>query len=243
LNALTHIKGVSTRVCQGGAVAPISKFLDTHHEQIEADLGALLHVARVAQWPAYRRQFAELRATVFEHMAYEEQELFPELARALGSEVEVRELRSEHERLRRHFETLGAAAPEYDPEGCIGELEDLSAFVRRHHAKELQTCYPALDRLPGVDAGLAQGARELAGAARARSGAGASSPALDLRGLQPPEPIVRILAALERSPGDPLRAILPHEPVPLYALLQDRGFRYEGATRPDGGYELLIQKA
>ena len=66
--------------------------------------------------------------------------------------------------------------------------------------------------------------------------------ALDLRGLQPPEPIVRIFAALDRSPGEPLRAILPHEPVPLYALLRDRGFRYSGETRPDGGFELLIER-
>ena len=53
---------------------------------------------------------------------------------------------------------------------------------------------------------------------------------------------MRIFAALERSPGEPLRAILPHEPVPLYALLRDRGFRYSGETRPDGGFELLIEK-
>jgi len=221
----------------------ISKSLDAHHGQIEAALDALLRTARAAQWPAYREQFAALRAAVFEHIAYEEQELFPELARALGSDVEVRELQDEHERLRRHFETLGAAAPEYDPEGCMGELEDLSAFMRRHHHRELKACYPALDRLPGVDAGLARGARELVLVARAGFRADASPPALDLRGLQPPEPIMRIFAALERSPGNPLRAILPHEPVPLYALLLERGFRYEGATRPDGGYELVIEKA
>jgi uncharacterized protein (DUF2249 family) len=240
---LTHIKGAFVRVCEGWAMTGISKFLDTHHLEIEAALDALLRTARAARWPAYREQFAALRAAVFEHMAYEEQELFPELARALGSEVEVGELQAAHEQLRRHFETLGAAAPEYDPEGCTGEIEDLGAFMRRHHRRELQACYPALDRLPGVDAGLARGARELVIVARAGLATDASPPALDLRGLQPPEPMMRIFAALERSPGNPLRAILPHEPVPLYALLLQRGFRYEGASRPDGGYELVIEKA
>lgn len=65
---------------------------------------------------------------------------------------------------------------------------------------------------------------------------------LDLRGLQPPEPIVRIFDALERAPGAPLRAILPHEPVPLYGLLRDRGFSCTGAQRADGGYEVLIER-
>jgi uncharacterized protein (DUF2249 family) len=65
---------------------------------------------------------------------------------------------------------------------------------------------------------------------------------LDLRGLQPPEPIVRIFDALERAPGAPLRAILPHEPVPLYGLLRDRGFSCTGTPRADGGFEVLIER-
>jgi hypothetical protein len=66
-------------------------------------------------------------------------------------------------------------------------------------------------------------------------------PAIDLRGLRPPEPIMRILDALERSPEAPLRVILPHEPAPLYELLRQRGFGYSGHARTEGGYELLIQ--
>lgn len=77
----------------------------------------------------------------------------------------------------------------------------------------------------------------------ARSDAPAPEPALDLRGLQPPEPIVRIFQALERAPREPLRVILPHEPVPLYGLLRERGFSYSGSPRADGGYELLIEPA
>jgi uncharacterized protein (DUF2249 family) len=69
------------------------------------------------------------------------------------------------------------------------------------------------------------------------------APPMDLRGLQPPEPIVRIFRALEDSPGAPLRVILPHEPVPLYGLLRERGYSYCGSPRPDGGYEVLIERA
>lgn len=230
-------------------MAGISESLNAHHAQLEAELAEVLDAARAADWPGYRTRFAALRDAALDHLAFEEQELFPELARALGSDAETLALLDEHERLRRHFETLNAAAPEYDPEGCMGELEELGAFIRQHHARELGLSYPASDRLLGADADLDESARMTAGRARAlgqavHAGSRAKpAAALDLRGLQSPEPIVRIFAALERSPGEPLRAILPHEPVPLYVLLRERGFRYAGATRPDGGYELLIERA
>jgi uncharacterized protein (DUF2249 family) len=68
-----------------------------------------------------------------------------------------------------------------------------------------------------------------------------SPAAIDLRGLQPPEPIMRIFDALKRAPREPLRVILPHEPLPLYDMLRQRGFRYSGRARAEGGFEVLIQ--
>ena len=114
-----------------------------------------------------------------------------------------------HDLVQRHLDTLSAASPRHDPEGCTAELEALAAALRGR------------------------------GLRRSRG----RPPALDLRGLQPPEPIVRIFEALERAPGEPLRAILPHEPVPLYALLRERGFTYSGTQRADGSYELLIERS
>jgi hypothetical protein len=121
-------------------------------------------------------------------------------------------LLEQDENLRQQFEALGAAAPQHDPEGCVAAFEALAARLRRRHARALRAWRPP-----------------------------PAPRALDLRGLQPPEPIVRIFEALERAPDEPLRAVLPHEPVPLYALLRERGFRYSGAPRADGAYELLIE--
>jgi uncharacterized protein (DUF2249 family) len=155
----------------------------TSEPLIEAALAA----ARAGDWAAYRARFAQLRD-------------------GCAGLIE------QDEDLRQQFETLGAAAPRYDPEGCIAALEALAALLRTRHAAALRAP-PAPPPAP-----------------------------IDLRGLQPPEPMVRIFEALERSPGEPLRAILPHEPVPLYALLRERGFRYSGTARADGGYELLIER-
>lgn len=157
-------------------------------DEAGALIDAALRAARAGDWAAYRLRFAELRASC-------------------ESLIEA------HEDLRQQFETLGAAAPQYDPEGCVAAFESLAGLLRSRYAGELKS----LQRQPPAP--------------------------LDLRGLQPPEPIVRIFEALERSPGEPVRAILPHEPVPLYALLRERGYSYSGMQRADGSFELLIERS
>lgn len=198
-----------------------SESLDAQHAELATELRKVAAAGRAGRWPDYRRHFAVLRDGLMLHMAFEEEALFPLLAR--GAAAAVDGLRAQHAQIRRHLEMLGAAAPEQDPQGCVGALEGLGALVEAHHAAEmsLDPQYAARP-IPRLAFG--------------------GPPPMDLRGLQPPEPIVRILEALERGPGAPLRAILPHEPVPLYALLRERGFRCAGETRADGGYELLIER-
>jgi hypothetical protein len=171
---------------KGGDEAPRNR--GAMEQDADALIEAALRAARAGDWAAYRVRFAALRD-------------------GCAGLVE------QHEDLRQHFDTLGAAAPQFDPEGCLTAFEALAALLRTRHAGALRAWRP---RPPAP---------------------------LDLRGLQPPEPIVRIFEELERSPGEPLRAILPHEPVPLYALLRERGFTYRGAPRADGGYELLIERS
>jgi len=196
--------------------------LNAQHVQIERTLDAVVAAGRAGRWPEYRRHFGALRESLAQHMAFEEEALFPVLEQ--GAAAAVRALRADHAQLRRHLETLGAAVPEQDPAGCLAELADLAALLRSHHDAEmaLDPQYASRPMPPLVPEDL---------------------PAMDLRGLQPPEPIVRIFHALERGPGTPLRVILPHEPVPLYGLLRERGYSYSGAPRADGGFEVLIERS
>ncbi|GGI26213.1 DUF2249 domain-containing protein [Bradyrhizobium guangdongense] len=66
---------------------------------------------------------------------------------------------------------------------------------------------------------------------------------LDNRDLDPPEPMVRILAAAEKlGPGETLSSLLRREPVFLFPQLEKRGFRWLGGFRPDGAtYELTVR--
>jgi uncharacterized protein (DUF2249 family) len=66
---------------------------------------------------------------------------------------------------------------------------------------------------------------------------------LDSRDLDPPEPMVRILAAADKlAPGETLSALLRREPVFLFPQLEKRGFRWLGGFTPDGTtYELTVR--
>jgi len=68
---------------------------------------------------------------------------------------------------------------------------------------------------------------------------------LDNRDLDPPEPMVRTLAALEdMRPGEVLCALLCREPVFLLPELRKRGHAWQGAFDSDGTtYRLLVRVA
>ncbi|MFY9314044.1 MAG: DUF2249 domain-containing protein [Burkholderiales bacterium] len=65
---------------------------------------------------------------------------------------------------------------------------------------------------------------------------------LDLRGLEPPEPLMRVFAALDAAPDQPLRVRMLREPFPLYAMLRAGGWRYRTVTGSDGCFEILISR-
>jgi uncharacterized protein (DUF2249 family) len=66
---------------------------------------------------------------------------------------------------------------------------------------------------------------------------------LDNRDLDPPEPMVRILAAAQKlGSGETLSALLRREPVFLFPQLEKRGFRWLGGFTPDGAtYQLTVR--
>jgi len=65
---------------------------------------------------------------------------------------------------------------------------------------------------------------------------------LDLRGLDPPEPLLRVFAALDAAPEQPLRARFEREPFPLYPMLRAGGWTHRTLARRDGCVEILISR-
>lgn len=65
---------------------------------------------------------------------------------------------------------------------------------------------------------------------------------VDARGLEPPEPMVKILEALTTLPrGAELTARTDRRPMHLYAHLEHRGFAGTSQEQTDGSYVTLIQ--
>jgi hypothetical protein len=64
-------------------------------------------------------------------------------------------------------------------------------------------------------------------------------PLVDLRGLDPPEPLTRILDALAAE--GPLRFLLSREPLPLYPILRLEGRRFRVSTQSEG-VELTLER-
>lgn len=64
---------------------------------------------------------------------------------------------------------------------------------------------------------------------------------LDVRGLEAPEPLERVLDALAVLPlGQRLCMLIDREPHPLYGILDNNHFQYQVATLPDHRYQILI---
>jgi uncharacterized protein (DUF2249 family) len=67
---------------------------------------------------------------------------------------------------------------------------------------------------------------------------------VDARGLEPPEPLIRILAALESLPaGATLQAHTDREPCHLFGEATQRGFRHASNAQPDGSWITDLERA
>ena len=67
---------------------------------------------------------------------------------------------------------------------------------------------------------------------------------LDVRGLEPPAPLERILAALDGlADGDRLEVILDREPYPLYRILVRDGYAYAARWQPGGCVVVIGREA
>ena len=198
------------------------------HRRCDLLLATAEQALERGEWTAFRVRIVELRTALLAHFAVEEEELFPDFEKRTGLREPVADLCLQHRRMREILDALASASPAHDPGGCRAELDTFGLLYRQHNESEEGVLYPALART-----------RE---AVAQRAAVVGAAEALDLRGLEPPQPIVRIFEALERAPDEPLRVVLPHEPIPLYGLLDQRGFEWSGAALAGGGFELMIRR-
>ena len=72
---------------------------------------------------------------------------------------------------------------------------------------------------------------------------GSDAHEVDARGLEPPEPLMRILNALESLPhGSRLRAITDRQPCHLFGEAEQRGFHHECTEQPNGSWITILTR-
>jgi uncharacterized protein (DUF2249 family) len=64
---------------------------------------------------------------------------------------------------------------------------------------------------------------------------------LDVRGMEPPEPLEKVLQAIEGfGPGDELTLVIDCRPQPLFRILERTGFAYREQAGASARYEITI---
>ncbi len=67
---------------------------------------------------------------------------------------------------------------------------------------------------------------------------------LDVRGMEPPEPIERVFETIDDfGSDDRLRLVIDCHPVPLFRLLEQHGFAWRQDPGTSSVYEITIWRA
>ena len=206
----------------------------THDHRRIAELFAATDAAvSASDWKAFGIRLVALREAMLGHFRFEEERLFPVYEEKSGLTDATQELRAQHDDIRAILWALSSASAAHDPEAIRAEFGTLGLLFRQHTETEESMMYPAFERTLGTQgAGLASQARREA-----------ESAVLDVRGLEPPEPFLRIMQALTGAPEAPLRVLIHREPFPLYEVLDEQGFAHRARPLEDGGFEILIHRS
>jgi TusA-related sulfurtransferase len=64
---------------------------------------------------------------------------------------------------------------------------------------------------------------------------------LDVRGMEPPEPLEKVLGIIGRfAPGDTLKVVIDCRPAPLFRILERDGYPYRIEPGAESVYEITI---
>lgn len=64
---------------------------------------------------------------------------------------------------------------------------------------------------------------------------------LDVRGMEPPEPLELVLETIDDfAPGDRLKLVINCEPLPLFRILDRNGFAHHSVPGTESLYEITI---
>ena len=130
-------------------------------------------------------------------------------------------------------------APLYAVLGATRIRPQVQAYARRETSR---CCLPAAQPTPPSRKPPLHAPSRSPGSTP-RSCTGTPVIEVDARGLEPPQPLVKILEALATLPeGARLRARTDRRPMHLYAQLEERGFVGESEEQKDGSFVTNVRR-
>jgi iron-sulfur cluster repair protein YtfE (RIC family) len=123
----------------------ISEFMLQSHAACDAVFAKAVRAA--GDWKAAAIEVVAFRSSLLEHIAMEEEVLFPafEEATGIGEGGPSATMCAEHVEIRRLLDDLGDAGARRDERRYLAAADTLLALMREHNAKEETMMYPMID--------------------------------------------------------------------------------------------------
>jgi iron-sulfur cluster repair protein YtfE (RIC family) len=130
----------------------ISEYLTADHRRCDALFEGAVQAAESGDWDGCHRRLDAFRAALRDHMASEEQVLFPAFEAATGiTSGPTRVMRYEHQQMLQLLDQLHAALISSDAQQFAERAKVLSTLITAHSDKEESILYPLCDEaLPAV---------------------------------------------------------------------------------------------
>ncbi len=124
----------------------ITEFFTKQHRECDAILEQMEQAFNEEDWELGAQKYAEMKQDIFDHLANEENSLFPmfeEKSGMRGGPVGV--MLGEHIEIKSLVERIGHAVTERDLDEALDTTETLFMFLQQHNVKEEQMLYPMTD--------------------------------------------------------------------------------------------------
>jgi uncharacterized protein (DUF2249 family) len=124
----------------------------------------------------------------------------------------------------------------------VAQIKGLGHTARQTPEGDWEVLFSHRPEVEAEDAGRAKNRTHSCGCGCTATGE-AEFVEVDARGLEPPQPMVKILEALSALPaGVALRAHTDRRPIHLYPILEARGFSCQSEPQSDGSFVNHIRR-